>query len=95
MDCVIFIICVLSVRLRDACTLVRKNTIMVLTHLILNDMIKIRGQIRLMALCLEDEENDIREMAHMFFHELSLKVCLQDEYILYISLSMLVLPILV
>lgn len=65
-----------SVRLRDECMLVRKNTMMVLTHLILNDMIKVRGQISIMAVCLQDEENDIREMAQMFFHELSLKVSL-------------------
>lgn len=71
-----------DVRLRDESMLVRKNTIMVLTHLILNDMIKIRGQISLMALCMEDEEENIREMARMFFHELSLKVHLQLDYFL-------------
>ena len=61
-------------RLRDDCVLVRKNTMMVLTHLILNDMVKVRGQISSMALCLKDEDSSIMDMAHMFFYELSLKV---------------------
>jgi hypothetical protein len=33
-------------RLRDGNVTVRKNAVMVLTHLILNDMIKIKGQVR-------------------------------------------------
>ena len=32
--------------LRDDSSLVRSNTVTVLTHLILNDMIKIKGQVR-------------------------------------------------
>ena len=47
---------------------------MVLTHLILNDMIKIRGQVSAMALCLEDDDHSIKELAQVFFYELSLKV---------------------
>lgn len=47
---------------------------MVLTHLILNDMVKIRGQISAMALCLEDSNSDIMESAKVFFYELSQKV---------------------
>jgi condensin complex subunit 1 len=61
-------------RLKDDCNLVRKNTMMVLTHLILNDMIKIRGQISAMALCLEDINSTIMELAQVFFYELSQKV---------------------
>ena len=61
-------------RLKDECSLVRKNTIMVLTHLILNDMIKIRGQISIMAVCLEDTNANIVELAKVFFYELSKKV---------------------
>lgn len=61
-------------RLKDDCGLVRKNTIMVLTHLILNDMIKIRGQISAMALSLEDADSSIKELSQVFFYELSLKV---------------------
>lgn len=64
----------LNCRLKDVCELVRKNTIMVLTHLILNDMIKIRGQVSAMALCLEDTNCSIVELAKTFFYELSQKV---------------------
>ena len=32
-------------RLSDSSLLVRYNTLMVLTHLILNDMIKVKGQV--------------------------------------------------
>jgi condensin complex subunit 1 len=60
-------------RLRDPDARVRKNTLMVLTHLILNDMIKIKGQISEMALCLEDKEPRIADLARLFFHELSCK----------------------
>ncbi len=44
---------------------------MVLTHLILNDMIKIRGQVSDIAVCLEDEVPRIRDLAKLFFNELS------------------------
>ncbi len=47
---------------------------MVLTHLILNDMIKIRGQVSAMALCLEDPDISIKDLSEVFFYELSLKV---------------------
>ena len=52
---------------------------MVLTHLILNDMIKIRGQISAMSLCLEDTNPIIKELAQIFFYELSQKVCCQSR----------------
>lgn len=45
-----------------------------LAHLILNDMIKIRGQISAMALCLEDSDSQTVELAKTFFSELSQKV---------------------
>ena len=48
---------------------VRKNTLMVLTHLILNDMIKIKGQISQIALCTEDNDKKIAEVAKLFFIE--------------------------
>lgn len=57
--------------LRDADTRVRKNALMVLTHLILNDMVKVKGQICEMAVCLEDKERRIADLACLFFHELS------------------------
>jgi condensin complex subunit 1 len=60
-------------RLRDKDSHVRKNTMMVLTHLILNDMIKVKGQISEMAICLEDKDKRISDLAHLFFHELANK----------------------
>lgn len=61
-------------RLRDESTHVRKNTLMVLTHLILNDMVKVKGQISEMATCLEDKDSRISDLAKLFFLELSKKV---------------------
>ena len=61
-------------RLRDESSHVRKNTLMVLTHLILNDMVKVKGQISEMATCLEDKDNRISDLAKLFFLELSKKV---------------------
>jgi len=53
---------------------VRKNALMVLTHLILNDMMKVKGHIAKMAVCLQDGDARIRSLAHLFFEELSHKV---------------------
>lgn len=52
---------------------VKKNTLMVLTHLILNGMIKIKGQLGEMAKCLEDKDQRIADLAKLFFTELSTK----------------------
>lgn len=52
---------------------VRKNSLMVLTHLIMNDMMKVKGNIARMALCLQDPHPRIKDLAHLFFHELSQK----------------------
>lgn len=52
---------------------VKKNTLMVLTHLILNGMIKVKGQLGEMAKCLEDPEPRIADLAKLFFKELSSK----------------------
>ena len=57
--------------LRDNSTRVRLHTLMVLTHLILNDMVKVKGQVCEIALCLRDKEIRIRDMARLLFHELS------------------------
>jgi hypothetical protein len=46
---------------------------MVLTHLILNGMIKVKGQLGEMAKCLEDKEPRIVDLAKLFFTELSTK----------------------
>ncbi|XP_066028149.1 condensin complex subunit 1 [Pocillopora verrucosa] len=63
----------LYARLRDESSHVRKNTLMVLTHLILNDMVKVKGQISEMATCLEDKDGRISDLAKLFFLELSKK----------------------
>ncbi|KAG1748403.1 non-SMC mitotic condensation complex subunit 1 [Suillus paluster] len=58
--------------LSDGDLVVKKNTLMVLTHLILNGMIKVKGQLGEMAKCLEDEEPRISDLAKLFFTELHL-----------------------
>lgn len=60
-------------RLKDTDFYVKKNALMVLTFLILNGMIKIKGQISEMAKCVEDEDLRIRNLAKAFFKELSTK----------------------
>lgn len=57
--------------LRDKSDHVKRHTLMVLTHLILNDMVKVKGQVCEIALCLEDEESRIRDMSRLLFNELS------------------------
>lgn len=59
--------------LSDKNFVVKKNTLMVLTHLILNGMIKVKGQLGEMAKCLEDPEPRIQALAKLFFDELSTK----------------------
>ncbi|KAK4048019.1 condensin complex non-SMC subunit Cnd1 [Microbotryomycetes sp. JL201] len=59
--------------LNDKDATVKKNTLMVLTHLILNGMIKVKGQLGEMAKCLEDEDKRISDLAKLFFTELSTK----------------------
>lgn len=57
--------------LKDRSRRVRRHTLMVLTHLILNDMVKVKGQVCEIALCLEDSDPRIRDMSRLLFHELS------------------------
>ena len=52
---------------------VKKNTLMVLTHLILNGMIKVKGQLGEMAKCIEDDDQRVGDLARLFFKELSTK----------------------
>lgn len=59
--------------LQDKDDMVRKNTLMALTHLILNDMIKVKGQIVGLAVCILDENTRIADLARLFFHELARK----------------------
>ena len=48
---------------------------MVLTHLILNDMVKVKGQISELAICIVDKDELIASRAQLFFSELGKKVC--------------------
>ncbi|KAG0140938.1 hypothetical protein CROQUDRAFT_664491 [Cronartium quercuum f. sp. fusiforme G11] len=59
--------------LNDSNLDVRKNTLMVLTHLILNGMIKVKGQLGEIAKCINDSNNRISNLAQLFFDELSKK----------------------
>ncbi|ORY31954.1 non-SMC mitotic condensation complex subunit 1-domain-containing protein [Naematelia encephala] len=59
--------------LADPDLVVKKNTLMVLTHLILNGMIKVKGQLGEMAKCLEDPDQRISDLAKLFFTQLSTK----------------------
>ncbi|KAF9920846.1 Condensin complex subunit [Linnemannia zychae] len=60
-------------RLSDSDKAVKKNALMVLTHLILNGMVKVKGQLGEMAICLTDEDNRISDLARLFFTELTSK----------------------
>ncbi len=51
----------------------RTNALMALTHLILNDMVKVKGQIVEIAICLLDDVTHIADKARNFFHELARK----------------------
>jgi hypothetical protein len=67
-----------SQRLCGAFAGMRKTCLMVLSHLILNDMMKVKGHIARLALCLRDGDPRIAGLAQVFFHELSrkaFKVC--------------------
>ncbi|KAJ1940385.1 condensin complex non-SMC subunit Cnd1, partial [Linderina macrospora] len=59
--------------LHDTNTKVKKTTLMVLTHLILNGMVKVKGQLGEMAKCLEDKDTHVADLAKLFFSELSTK----------------------
>ena len=59
--------------LSDSDLIVKKDSLMVLTHLILNGMVKVKGQLGEMAKCVEDEDRRISDLAKLFFKELSTK----------------------
>ncbi|XP_039047059.1 condensin complex subunit 1-like [Hibiscus syriacus] len=60
-------------RLKDPSVSVRKNAVLVLSHLILNDMMKVKGYVNEMAIRVEDNDERISSLAKLFFHELSKK----------------------
>ena len=72
--CLFIVFICLFCRLRDPSPLVRKYTLQVLTHLILNDMVKVKGQISELACCIMDNDDQISGLAKLFFHELAKKV---------------------
>ena len=55
----------------DENVLVRYNTLTVLTHLILNDMVKVKGQVSHVVACLSDSSDRVRDLAATFFTKLS------------------------
>ncbi|XP_023559471.1 condensin complex subunit 1 isoform X2 [Octodon degus] len=63
----------LYARLRDPAKQVRKTAGLVMTHLILKDMVKVKGQVSEMAVLLIDPEPQIAVLARNFFNELSHK----------------------
>lgn len=58
-------------RLRDTDVPVKRKTLMVLTHLTLTGMIKVKGQIGEIAKCILDRDQRIADLARLFFHELA------------------------
>ncbi|KER23370.1 hypothetical protein T265_08743 [Opisthorchis viverrini] len=60
-------------RLRDSSAKVRTNALNTLSHLILNDMVKVKGQISEMTVCLVDEIDRLNVLARQFFTELAQK----------------------
>ena len=46
---------------------------MVITHLILNDMLKLKGEIVDICMMLEDEDDRIKDQVKLFLHELHTK----------------------
>ncbi|XP_055250180.1 condensin complex subunit 1 isoform X1 [Moschus berezovskii] len=63
----------LYARLRDPAQHVRKTAALVMTHLILKDMVKVKGQVSEMAVLLIDPAPQIAALAKNFFNELSNK----------------------
>lgn len=60
--------------LKDTCNKVRKVTFFVLSNLVLRDMILPHGHLSEMAICLVDEDPEIKQLSNKFFLELSGKV---------------------
>ncbi|BHF59373.1 meiotic chromosome condensation [Sparganum proliferum] len=63
----------LYARLRDSSSKVRINALNTLSHLILNDMVKVKGQISEMTVCLIDGNERLKQLSRLFFRELSQK----------------------
>ncbi|KAM7541321.1 hypothetical protein Aperf_G00000027562 [Anoplocephala perfoliata] len=63
----------LYARLRDSSAKVRINALSTLSHLILNDMVKVKGQISEMTVCLVDQNDRLKQLSRLFFRELAQK----------------------
>ena len=61
-------------RLHDEAVSVRKSALMVISHMILNGVLKGRGQMAPVAACLEDSEQKVADLARLFFHEVSINI---------------------
>ena len=59
--------------LQDKDVGVRKTTLTVLTHLCLNDMIKVRGDLCEIALLFNDSNEEIQGLVKQFFYQLNKK----------------------
>ncbi|CAK9809075.1 Condensin complex subunit 1 [Anthophora quadrimaculata] len=60
-------------RLRDEDTDVRSTCVRVLSNLVMREMVRVRGQISELALCIVDKNTQIRQDAKQFFKALSQK----------------------
>lgn len=63
----------LYARLKDESSLVRIYAVKVLSNLILNDMVKVKGHVSEMARCTVDRDENIMMLTKKFFTELSTK----------------------
>ncbi|XP_030043749.1 condensin complex subunit 1 [Microcaecilia unicolor] len=63
----------LYARLRDPSQTVRKTAILVMTHLILKDLVKVKGQVSEMAILVSDSDEEIARLARNFVNELANK----------------------
>ncbi|XP_068932976.1 condensin complex subunit 1, partial [Petaurus breviceps papuanus] len=61
----------LYARLRDPAPQVRKTAGLVMTHLILKDLVRVKGQVSEMAVLLIDPEPEVAAIAKNFFNELA------------------------
>lgn len=59
---------------------VRKTAMIIITHLILNDMLKIKGEIVDIVMKLADEDMEIRKFTELFIIQLHKKDPMVDVY---------------
>lgn len=59
--------------LNDEDVRVKKTCLLVVTHLVLNDMLRIKSDIARIAILVEDNDPKIQSQVKLFFHELNKK----------------------